>query len=33
MELVILFSLIAVAGAGFLVFIYTPKGKRWFGSL
>ena len=30
MELVVLFGLIAV---GFLLYIVTPKGKRWFGSL
>lgn len=33
MELVVLFGMIVVAGVGFLAYIATPKGKRWFGSL
>ncbi|EEC55312.1 hypothetical protein [Bacteroides eggerthii] len=33
MELVVLFGLIAVGCGGFLLYIVTPKGKRWFGSL
>ena len=33
MELVVLFGLIAVGCGGFLLYIVTPKGKRWYGSL
>lgn len=32
MELVVLFGIIAVGCGGFLLYISTPKGNRWFNS-
>lgn len=32
MELVVLFSIISLGCAIFLLYIHTPKGKEWFNS-